>query len=41
MIEGGDAILRAVLNDGSIAMLPSYMTSHLRSGALVSVLIGL
>ena len=39
MIEGGDAILRAVLNDGGIAMLPSYMTSqHLRSGALVSVL---
>ena len=39
MIDSGDAILRAVLNDGGIAMLPNYMTSrHLRSKALISVL---
>jgi DNA-binding transcriptional LysR family regulator len=39
MIDSGDAILRAVLNDGGIAMLPSYMISHyLRSNAVISVL---
>ncbi len=39
MIDSGDAILRAVLNDGGIAMLPSYMISHyLRSKLLISVL---
>lgn len=39
MADSGDAILRAVLNDGGIAMLPNYMTTHyLRIGALTSVL---
>ena len=32
-------MLRAVLNDGGIAMLSTYMTArHIRSGALVTIL---
>ncbi len=39
MIDSGDAMLRAVLNNGGIAMLPSYMISHyLRQGDLQPVL---
>ena len=39
MADSGDAILRAVLNDGGIAMLPNYMTAkNLRAGALTTVL---
>lgn len=39
MADSGDAILRAVLNDGGIAMLPNYMTAHyLRGESLITVL---
>jgi len=39
IMDSGDAMLRAVLNHGGIAMLPSYMTArHIRSGALVTIL---
>ena len=39
MADSGDAILRAVLNDGGIAMLPNYMTANnLRIGTLTTVL---
>ena len=39
MADSGDAILRAVLNDGGIAMLPNYMTAHyLREEKLITVL---
>lgn len=39
VLDSGDAILRAVLNDGGISMLPSYVTGrHLREENLVPVL---
>ena len=39
MADSGDAILRAVLNDGGIAMLPNYMTANnLRARTLLTVL---
>jgi DNA-binding transcriptional LysR family regulator len=39
MMDSGDAMLRAVLNNGGIAMLPTYMTArHIRSGSLVTIL---
>jgi len=39
MADNGDAIIRAVLNDGGIAMLPNYMTAdYLRSETLTTVL---
>ena len=39
MADSGDAILRAVLNDGGIAMLPSYLTANnLQIGTLTTVL---
>jgi DNA-binding transcriptional LysR family regulator len=39
LMDSGDAMLRAVLNHGGIAMLPTYMTArHIRSGALVTIL---
>ena len=39
MADSGDAILRAVLNDGGIAMLPNYMTANkLQAGTLTTVL---
>ena len=39
MADSGDAILRAVLNNGGIAMLPNYMTAHyLRGKGLTTVL---
>ena len=35
----GDGMLRASLNDGGIAMSPTYMTArHIRSSALVTIL---
>ena len=37
-MDSGDAMLRAVLNHGGIAML-NYMTArHIRTGALVTIL---
>ncbi len=37
-MDSGDAMLRAVLNNGGIAMLPTYTTArHIRSGALVTI----
>ena len=39
MMDSGDAMLRAVLNNGGIAMLPTYMTTrHIRTGALTTIL---
>jgi DNA-binding transcriptional LysR family regulator len=39
MADKGDAIIRAVMNDGSIAMLPNYMTAdYLRDESLTTVL---
>ena len=39
LMDSGDAMLRAVLNHGGIAMLPNYMTArHIRAGALVTIL---
>ncbi len=39
MMDSGDAMLRAVLNNGGIAMLPTYMTArHIRSGSLITIL---
>jgi len=39
LMDSGDAMLRAVLNNGGIAMLPTYMTArHIRSGSLVTIL---
>ena len=38
-MDSVDAMLRAVLNDGGIAMLPTYMTArHIRCSALVTIL---
>ena len=38
-MDSGDAMLRAVLNHGGIAMLPNYMTArHIRTGAIVTIL---
>ena len=38
-MDSGDAMVRAVLNDGGIAMLPAYITArHIRSSALVTIL---
>jgi DNA-binding transcriptional LysR family regulator len=39
MADNGDAIIRAVMNDGGIAMLPNYMTAdYLRDESLTTVL---
>ena len=39
LMDSGDAMLRAVLNHGGIAMLPTYMIArHIRSSALVTIL---
>lgn len=39
LMDSGDLMLRAVLNHGGIAMLPTYMTARrIRSGALVTIL---
>ena len=39
MMDSGDAMLRAVLNNGGIAMLPTYMTArHIRAGAVTTIL---
>ena len=38
-LDSGDAILRCVLNDGGLAMLPTYIVGrHITSGALMPVL---
>lgn len=38
-LDSGDAILRCVLNDGGLAMLPTYIVGrHITSGALTPVL---
>ena len=38
-LDSGDAILRCVLNDGELAMLPTYIVGrHITSGALMPVL---
>lgn len=38
-LDSGDAILRCVLNNGGLAMLPTYIVGrHISSGALVAVL---
>ena len=38
-LDSGDAILRCVLNDGGLAMLPTYIVGrHITSGALLPVL---
>ncbi len=38
-LDSGDAILRCILNDGGLAMLPTYIVGwHLSSGALLPVL---
>lgn len=38
-IDSGDALLRTILNDGGIGMLPNYVTGkHIHSGALVAVM---
>ena len=38
-LDSGDAILRSVLNDGGLSMLPTYIAGrHITSGALVPVL---
>ena len=35
VMDSSDAMLRAVLNDGGIAMLPTYITArHIRSSAM-------
>ena len=39
LIGSGDAMLRAVLNHGGIAMFPTYMTArHILSSAIVTIL---
>jgi DNA-binding transcriptional LysR family regulator len=38
-LDSGDAILRCILNDGGLAMLPTYIVGrHISSGALLPVL---
>ena len=38
-MDNGDSMLRTVLNDGGLAMLPTYIVGrHIQSGALVTVL---
>lgn len=38
-LDSGDAILRTILNDGGLSMLPTYIAGrHIASGALVPVL---
>ena len=38
-MDNGDGLLRTALNDGGLAMLPTYIVGrHIQSGALVSVL---
>lgn len=38
-MDSGDSMLRTVLNDGGLAMMPSYIVGrHIQSGALISVL---
>ena len=39
MLDNGDAMLRAVLNNGGIAMLPTYITArHISAVAVTSIL---